>query len=409
MLLLTLNTRLIQSWKWDPKAQHAGTPPSQPVIIQLNDALQFAYRDRSSISVTFAPCPGISVAFACGEQLRRTDTYLERAHRVAEGPKRGKLLIDQITPTLQQRQKLIERESIEKRSKQKPRSVDLANEHIKAIVSALESRFDGYEGCKVTPAADGDWRESAHQQCLLEIPVLPRIGTEVGQEPTLFGAPMKENDSSASLKRLKNGETGKWLGSVEIHHMIAMENPVLKRGGPLTSASGRYSRELSVLGGGTHPTGEHLKLLSARKLDSFLSETRGSEQLIVVACLRADDCQSRVVEGVLEQIQLQLTATKQAAGAQTMETGIRCVADCCAGVWMHADNSALRRGRRSKCRLVKCDLGESPALAERFRIHAVPTFLMYERMDAGSLTRIHSRCALTRSHTTGSTKVGSCT
>ncbi|KAG6585090.1 uncharacterized protein IUM83_08395 [Phytophthora cinnamomi] len=31
----------------------------------------------------------------------------------------------------------------------------------------------------------------------------------------------------------------------------------------------------------------------------------------------------------------------------------------------------------NKCRLVKCDLAESPALAARYQIHAVPTFLMF--------------------------------
>lgn len=300
------------------------------MVIQLNDALLFTYRDRSSIVVTFTPCPGVSVEFACGEQLRRTDTYLERAHRVIDGPQRGKLLIDQSTPTLQQRQKFIELESIEKRSKQKPRSVDLSHERLKAIVSTLETKFDGYEGCRVTPAADGNWRENAHQQCLREIPILPKTGSEVGQEPTLFGESVKENDSSESLRRLKHSDTGKWLGSVELHTKITMENPVLKRGSPLTSASGRYSRELSVVGGGAKPNGEHLKLLSAHRLDEFLKETSASEQLIVVACLRADDSQSRVVEGILEQIQLQISESKRAAAAapasSTKDAGIRFVA-----------------------------------------------------------------------------------
>lgn len=326
----TLLPTFFQSWKWDPKAQHAGSPPTEPVVIQLNDSLLFTYRDRSSIVVTFTPCPGVSVEFGCGKQLRRTDTYLEHAHHITDGPQRGKLLIDQSTPTLQQRQKFIELESIEKRSKQKPRSVDLSHERLKAIVSTLETKFDGYEGCRVTPAADSNWRENAHQQCLREIPILPKTGSEVGQEPTLFGEPVKENDSSESLRRLKHSDTGKWLGSVELHTKITMENPVLKRGGPLTSASGRYSRELSVVGGGAKPNGEHLKLLSAHRLDEFLKETNASEQLIIVACLRADDSQSRVVEGILEQIQLQISETKRAVAAapasSTKDAGIRFVA-----------------------------------------------------------------------------------
>lgn len=321
--LLTNDIWSAQSWKWDPKAQHAGSPPTEPIEIRLNDSLLFTYRDRTSIAVAFAPCPGISVTFACGEQLRRTDTYLEHARRATEGPQRGKLLIDQVTPTLQQRQKRIELDSIEKRCKQKPRSVDLSHDRIKAVVSGLESKFDGYEGCKVTPAADGNWRENAHQQCLLEIPVLPKTGTEVGQEPTLFGAPIKENDNAAALKRLKHEETGKWLGSVELHHKITRENPVLKRDGPLSSASGRYSRELSVVGGGAQPNGERLKLLPAHKLDTFLKATSASDQLVVVACLRTDDCQSRVVESMLEQIQLQISEAANTAASMPKDQGIR--------------------------------------------------------------------------------------
>ncbi|KAF1330789.1 hypothetical protein FI667_g4710, partial [Globisporangium splendens] len=312
----------ITTKRWDPKAQHAGSPPSEPVVIQLNDSLVFTYRDRTSISITFNSCPGIAVDLACGEQLRRTDTYLEHSHRVTSGPQRGKLLIDQSTPTLQQQQKRIELDSIEKRSKQKPRSADLSHDQLKEIVAKLECKFDGYDGCRVTPAVDGNWRENAHAQCLREIPILPKTGFEVGREPTLFGASVKENDASESLKRLQNGETGKWLGSIEIHHKIALENPVLRRSGPLTSASGRYSRELSVQGGGVKQTGERLRLISVRKLDEFLKEKCINEQLVVVACLRSDDCQSRVVEAMLEQVQQQIRKSATSP-ALSQQSGIR--------------------------------------------------------------------------------------
>uniref|UniRef100_K3XA95 FAM194 C-terminal domain-containing protein n=1 Tax=Globisporangium ultimum (strain ATCC 200006 / CBS 805.95 / DAOM BR144) TaxID=431595 RepID=K3XA95_GLOUD len=352
-IIMDANNIITKTWRWDPKAQHAGSPPSEPVMIQLNDSLVFTYRDRTAISVTFKLYPGIAVDFACGEQLRRTDTYLEHSHRVMSGPQRGKLLIDQSTPTLQQRQKRIELESIEKRSKQKPRSTDLSHDQLKGIVANLESKFDGYDGCRVTPAVNGNWKEHAHAQCLREIPILPKTGFEVGHEPTLFGAPVKKNDASESLKRLQNRETGKWLDSVEIHHKIALENPVLRRSGPLTSASGRYSRELSVQGGGVKPTGEHLRLISACKLDEFLKEKCVNEQLVVLACLRSDDCQSRVVEAMLEQVQQQIRDSAMSPALSQLS------------------------GIRQKCCLVKCDLGESPVLAERYRIHATPTFLMF--------------------------------
>ncbi|RLN95209.1 hypothetical protein BBJ28_00025547, partial [Nothophytophthora sp. Chile5] len=299
------------TWRWDPKVQRAGSPPTESIVIHLNDSLVFTYRDRSSISIKFAPCLGIAVDFACGERLRRTTSYFDHAHRVLEGPHRGKLLIDQVVPTLQQRQKRIELNSLEKRSKQRPRSNDLGHDEIKRIVSTLESKFDGYEGCRVTPASDGNWREKAHLQSLREIPILPTTGHEVGRTPTLFGSAMQANDASETLKRLKNEANGKWLGSVEIHEKIALENPGLPRTGRLTNASGRYSQELPVADGGVKPVGERLLTVPGAKLDVFLREKCADDELVVVACLRADDRQSRTTEAMLEQVQLILSERKR--------------------------------------------------------------------------------------------------
>ncbi|KAL4155301.1 hypothetical protein PRNP1_007411 [Phytophthora ramorum] len=343
-----------KTWRWDPKAQKAGSPPSEPVVINLNDNLVFTYRDRSSISIKFAPCPGILVDFACGESLRRTDSYFDHAHRATEGPHRGRLLIDQDTPTLQQRQKRIELDSLEKRSKTKPRSKDLIHDQIKRIVSTLETKFDGYEGCRVAPASDGNWREKAHLQSLREIPILPTTGYEVGQVPTLFGSVVQANDASDSLKRLKNEFNGKWLGSVEIHSMITQENPGLPRCGPLANASGRYSQELQVAGAGTRPLGEHLVTVSGSQLDLFLRDKCENDELVVVACLRADDRQSRTAESMLEQVQLILSERKKNPTNPATE--------CVVSIYVLCSNHFTN---------------ESPALADRFRIHAVPTFLMF--------------------------------
>ncbi|GMF18038.1 unnamed protein product [Phytophthora fragariaefolia] len=305
-MILTRECGIILDGK-DAIIKRAGSPPAEPVTIYLNDSLVFNYRDRSSISIKFAPCPGVLVDFACGECLRRTDSYFDHAQRVTEGPQRGKLLIDLDVPTLQQRQKRIELNALEKRSKAKPRSKDLAHDQIKQIVSTLETKFDEYEGCRVTPAADGNWREKAHLQSLREIPILPVTGFEVGQVPTLFGSVVQANDASETLKRLKNEFNGKWLGSVEIRKMITQENPGLPRTGSLTNASGRYSQALQVAGGGVKPAGEHLTTISGSKLDSFLRDKCANDELVVVACLRTDDRHSRAAESMLEQVQFILS------------------------------------------------------------------------------------------------------
>lgn len=299
--------KIVKSWKWDPKAQHAGSPPAEPLIIHLNDWLTFTFRDRANIIVKFSPAPGIDVDFSCGERLRRTTSYFSNARRAVEGPNRGKLIIDQQVPTLIERQRQVERDALDKRSKQKPRSKDLGHDGIKEIVVGLESRFDEYEGCKVTPAADGDWREKARAQTLREVPVLSPTGVEIGPEPTLFGASMQTNDASESLLQLKNSKTGNWLGSVELHERIAENNPSLKRSGPLTNASGRYSSELAVPGGGAKALGKRLVLLPGEKLEGFVSTRTANDELIVVACLRADDVQARAAEAVLEQVYAKLS------------------------------------------------------------------------------------------------------
>lgn len=279
----------------------------------------FTYRDRSDISVTFAPGAGISIDFACGERLRRTTTYLSQARRATEGPLRGKLLIDQQVPTLQERQKQIELDALEKRSKQKPQSKDLDHDQIKDVVAGLERKFDEYEGCKVTPAADGDWREKAHAQTLREVPVLPRTGFEIGPEPKLRGAPMRVNDASDSLARLRDEATGKWLGSVEIHEKIMSENPSLRRSGPLTNASGRYSQELAVPGGGVKPPGKRLRVIPGGRVRQLVEEHASKDELVVVACLRTDDTQSRAAEAVLEQVHAKLTEESDASATSAKE------------------------------------------------------------------------------------------
>ncbi|KAJ0399577.1 hypothetical protein P43SY_009636 [Pythium insidiosum] len=361
-MILQADDVLVKRWRWDPKAQHAGTVPHESVIIPLNDALLFTFKDRSDMTVKFTPAPGIVVTFDCGERLRRTDSYLDHAHRATHGAQRGKLVIVQDVPTLQQRQKQIELASIEKRSKQKPRSRDLTHDQLKTIVSRLEGDFDSYEGCRVTPCADGNWKEAAQEQSLREIPRLPSTGAEIGNTPTLFGSPVQVNDATESLRRLRHPENGKWLGSVELRAKLGQENPTLARKGPLTNASGRYTRELAVSGyvNGHRPArSEHLPVVSAAQLDKFLRTECSKEELVVIACLRADDPQSRATELVLEQVQAQLTLF---ASDQN-----------------RPESPPSSAASRLKCRLAKCDLAESKQLAERYRIRAAPTFLVLQK------------------------------
>lgn len=43
--------RIVKRWLWDPKKQDAGTPPTEPIRIQLNKFMAFEYKDRCVVTV----------------------------------------------------------------------------------------------------------------------------------------------------------------------------------------------------------------------------------------------------------------------------------------------------------------------------------------------------------------------
>ena len=67
--------RITMKWRWNPNAQGAGTPPAEPIEIDMNDQLRFKFVDRDNIFVTFrAPGEGLVYTFDCSQKFRRTDT-----------------------------------------------------------------------------------------------------------------------------------------------------------------------------------------------------------------------------------------------------------------------------------------------------------------------------------------------
>ncbi|RHY00324.1 hypothetical protein DYB28_003553 [Aphanomyces astaci] len=69
---------IVKTWRWNPNAQNAGTPPTDPIVIQLNECLTFKFMDRKHILVKFVNT-GVSLEFQCGERLKRDDTYLQHS------------------------------------------------------------------------------------------------------------------------------------------------------------------------------------------------------------------------------------------------------------------------------------------------------------------------------------------
>ncbi|KAF0714783.1 Aste57867_3689 [Aphanomyces stellatus] len=348
---------IIKTWRWDVHAQNAGTPPSEPITIQLNECVTFKFVTRKHIVVKFVNT-GVSLEFQCGEKLKRDDTYLQHSQRISHGPQRGKLLVDTHHPTLIQRQKQIEVASLEKRSKQHPRSQDLSHAQIKQVVQSLEHSFDAYEGCQVTPYCTGPWLQDAHNQTLAELPVLPKTGFEVGKEPTIYGHDMQPHSPMHVLETLQDSD-GQWLSSLDIRERLEKANPILPRTAVLCNASGRYSVDIQVPGGSAAPEGKRLDRVAAHHLDEYLKDECPLDQLVVVACLREDDRLSRHAEKVLELVN-------------------EILADSQGDLSSHVLPQSLVAGIvNCKYRLVKLDMAESREIARRFRIHATPTFLMF--------------------------------
>ncbi|ETW03736.1 hypothetical protein, variant 1 [Aphanomyces invadans] len=357
-ILSNATNDIVKTWRWNPNAQNAGTPPSDPIVIQLNESLTFKFVDRKHIAVKFVSV-GVSVVFECGERLKRDDTYLQHSTKIQHGAQRGKLLVDTAhQPNLIQRQKQIEVAALEKRSKQHPRSTDLTHSDIKQVVTALEHKFDDYQGLHVTPYCTGSWLQDAQSQTLADLPVLPKTGFEVGKAPTLFGREMHPHAPSHLVSTLQDKD-GKWLSSLDIRTRLERASPVLPRTAVLCNASGRYSVDIQIPGGSAQPEGTKLEVVSGHQLDDFLKDDCATDQLVVVACLREDDLSSRKAEKVL-----QLVATILAHPQEDLSP--------------HALPQAIVAGIvNAKYRLVKVDLAESREFAKRFSIHATPTFLMF--------------------------------
>ncbi|KAH9100129.1 hypothetical protein LEN26_016149 [Aphanomyces euteiches] len=349
---------IVKSWKWRDGHQN------DPITIGLNDMLTFKFVDRKHISVKWSHPRGISLEFSCGEKLKRDDNYLDHSRRATHGVYRGKLVIDTShEPSLVARQKQIEVTALEKRSKQHPRSNDLTHDAIKQVVSRLEDTFDDYQACRVTPFCTGSWLHETHNKTLAELPVLPKTGFEVGKEPTIYGQPMEPHTPTHVTESLQDKD-GQWLSSLDIHHRLEARHPVLPRTAVLCNASGRYSIDIQVPGGAAQPEGKKLQRVSACRLDAFLKDDVALDQLVLVACLRDDDARSRQAEKTLELVHGLLESAKdhQQQAQEQLD---------------QLPQSLVQAMTSDKFRLVKVDMAESREMAQRFRIHAVPTFLMF--------------------------------
>jgi hypothetical protein len=177
--------RILNEWKWDKRKQGAGTPP-QEVKVRLNIHMHFVFFGRDRITVMFN-CNGQVRRFECGQQLRRTNTYLDSCTRASKGPERGKIIPDFEYKTLIARQAELVERTTHMRNKNKPSSKNIRhNVQIQDLLKSLEKHFDPYAQ-RVKNNDFGDtfiaagWRESAHDATMKEIPRLYETRTETGE------------------------------------------------------------------------------------------------------------------------------------------------------------------------------------------------------------------------------------
>ena len=284
-----------KEWKWNPKAQNAGTPPDRPIEFNLNNQLKFKFINRQKIIVYFrVPSEGLQYAFDCGEKLRRTKTYIENGQysKVVK----GKIDLTVQTPSLIQR--FDEEEAMNRLSKSNVSSKDISDPDIAAAMRAQELITEEYKDRiinhkYVTPYMDASWQKDALNNTLREVPKIVETGTEIGPKPEdpaagiyCMGSTFRQD---SSIKASAGGTRKKNIveeGELETSKRLQKENPKLPRPFVLRAASGRYTRDMPVEV--DLDISVPLETVTPKTFDSYVKEITTPDQLCVVLCYRAD-------------------------------------------------------------------------------------------------------------------------
>ncbi|CAM9147343.1 unnamed protein product [Discosporangium mesarthrocarpum] len=405
---------IVGEWRWEASNRRS-LPPE--LSVTMNKVLSLEFRDRTDIRAKFS-IEGISHSVDMGLKPSREGTYLDNSVRLAGG--RLEPQLDH--QTLVSRQESFGSEMKAKRDHLKPRSCNLGGD-IKAIVASLEAGFDGM----VETFQDPAWKGEARAKTVGELPRIRCTGLEVGPTPGLgsyisFGGEdpvrasrqrqggrglrrgihdVSSSETCGTVARFRKG--GKWLGDLDVRRQLLEENPLLMRSLPLQKASGRYAEEIMIPGGvpsPINPTGKTEE--SGRRLQNVppsrqaalrAAATAGPEQLVVACCIRSDDPPSRKVERVAEIVNgflhQSVTGGEMASGSGNGAGGGG------TGTGMEARRSGragqeLAPPQTASCPflVVRVDMCESQAAADRLGVKSIPTFLMFRRgrcVWAGSL------------------------
>jgi hypothetical protein len=188
--------RITNQWKWDPKAQNSGNPPTETVLFRLNEHLLCRFKNRFEASLEFE-FDAIKYQFDLGIKFKRNDSYLDHVKRTLD----GRLIPQMPHTTLRQRQNDFSEQMSAQRNKVHPRSENLSP-MVQGIVSSLEQNFDTIGTTIRLPSVEAaTWKSDALTRTLEEIPKIELTGVETG----IFAGFSKdiyiEQGTKASLSR----------------------------------------------------------------------------------------------------------------------------------------------------------------------------------------------------------------
>ncbi|CAM9730639.1 unnamed protein product, partial [Chrysoparadoxa australica] len=155
------------------------------------------------------------------------------------------------------------------------------------------------------------------------------------------------------------------IGSQEISQQLHLENPELPRSAALQQASGRYAREYSNPTGGTEKPGKQVRRVDAARFGSYVATHASTKRLLLVVAVSGGDCTGSCKAVVAAEVlngSLQEEDNIDMVGAAG--SGI------CLGCTPTAANMVVRLSQ------VVVDVGGSNALAERYNLRSVPSFMI---------------------------------
>jgi hypothetical protein len=191
---------ITHTWKWDPKAQNSGTPPSGTTIFPLNEHISLLFTSKFDMIIKFE-YDAIKYELDAGVKYKRNDSYLDHAKRALGGR-----LIPQIPHvTLKDRQETFGQEMAAHRNKIHPRSENLSP-MVQGIVGSLETGFDNFANTlQLTQGESSTWKEDALAATLAEIPRIAMTGVETGVAPGFSSTIYM--DGSGSLTKTVSSNT----------------------------------------------------------------------------------------------------------------------------------------------------------------------------------------------------------